>query len=134
MNRPCTSLQSVYYSTRGWFLKIFKWRICFPCNYLNPLLYCIVCRIPFSQDNVHLQSFTEQYFIVNKLFRENWVKFKIQTLPIHLHSESALHTLSVHSDQYIWRGSLDPAPLILLHYFGPPLLYHHFLKIPNLLK
>jgi len=25
--------QSVYYSTQGWFLKIFEWRICFPRNY-----------------------------------------------------------------------------------------------------
>ena len=30
---------------------------------------------------VHLQLFTEQYFIVNKLFWENWIKFKIQNLP-----------------------------------------------------
>ena len=28
----------------------------------------IVCRIPFSQENKLLQSFTVQYFIVNKLF------------------------------------------------------------------
>ena len=33
----------------------------------------IVCRIPFSQEDKLLLSFTEQYFIVNKLFRENWV-------------------------------------------------------------
>ena len=25
--------QFIYNSSRGWFLKIFKWRICFPCNY-----------------------------------------------------------------------------------------------------
>ena len=42
----------------------------------------IVCRITFSQKDVILQSFTEQYFIVNKRFWENWVKFKIQNLPI----------------------------------------------------
>ena len=42
----------------------------------------IVCRISFSQEDVHLQSFTEQYFIVNELFWENWVKFKIQNLHI----------------------------------------------------
>ena len=48
----------------------------------------IVCRIPFSQEDVIWQSFTEQYFIVYKLFWENWVKFKVQNLPIHLQSES----------------------------------------------
>ena len=51
----------------------------------------ILCRIPFSQEDVYLQSFTEQYFIVNELFGENWVKFKIENLPIHLYSESVLH-------------------------------------------
>ena len=30
--------------------------------------YFIVCRIPFPQEDKLLQSFTEQYFIVNKLF------------------------------------------------------------------
>ena len=44
--------------------------------------YFIVCRIPFLQEDVHLQSFTEQYFISNKLFYEKWVKFKMQNLPI----------------------------------------------------
>ena len=52
--------------------------------------FYIVCRIPFSQEDKLLQSFTEQYFIFNKLFGENWVKFKIQNLPIHLCSESLL--------------------------------------------
>ena len=51
----------------------------------------IVCRIPFSQEDKLLQSYTEQYFIVNKLFWENWVKFKIQNLPIHVYSESVLY-------------------------------------------
>ena len=51
----------------------------------------IVCRITLLQEDVLLQSFTEQYFIFNKLFYENWVKFKIQNLPIYLYSESVLH-------------------------------------------
>ena len=50
-----------------------------------------MCRIQFSQEDKLLQSFTEQYFIVNKLFWENWVEFKIQNLPIQLYSESVLH-------------------------------------------
>ena len=83
--------QSVHYRTRGWFLKIFRWRICFPCNYYKVHNSFIVCRIPFSQEYKLLQSFTEQYFIVNKLFWENWVKLKIQNLPIRLYSESVLH-------------------------------------------
>ena len=51
----------------------------------------IVCRITLLQEDVLLQSFTEQYFIVNKRFWDNWVRFKILNIPIHLHSESILH-------------------------------------------
>ena len=58
--------QSVYYSTQGWFLKIFK--CIFAVNVTIKIHYSfIVWRIKFSQEDVLLQSFTEQYFIVNKL-------------------------------------------------------------------
>ena len=62
--------QSVYYSTWGWFLKIFKWRIFFHLTIIHYIF------IHFHRN------------IVNKLFWENWVKFKIQILPIHVYSES----------------------------------------------
>ena len=82
--------QSVYYSNRGWFLKILKWRICFQWTIQIQYSF-IVCRITFWQEELLLQSSTEQYFIVNKLFWVIWVKFKVQNLPIHLYSESVLH-------------------------------------------
>ena len=40
-----------------------------------------MCRVLFSQEDVHLHPYAEQYFIVNKLFWESWVKFKINTSP-----------------------------------------------------
>ena len=85
--RPCTLLSKVnQYITV--FLEIFRWRFVFHVTIKIHYSF-IVCRIPFSQEDKLLQSFTEQYFIVNKLFWENWVKCKIQNL--HLYSESVLH-------------------------------------------
>ena len=87
--------QSLYYSTRGGFLKIFKWRFVFHVT-IKIHYFFIVCRITFSQEDIQLQSFTEQYFIVNKWFWENRVNFKIQNLPIHLYSETVLHIWCLH--------------------------------------
>ena len=56
--------------------------------------FFIVCRIPFSREDVLLQSFIEQSFIVNERFWENWVQFKIHhlpILPIHLYFKRVLH-------------------------------------------
>ena len=85
--------QSVNFSTGGggdFFWKYLKGEFVF---YITVKIHdsFIVCRITFSQEDAHLQSFTEQYFIVNKRFWENWVKFQIQNLPIHLYFESVLH-------------------------------------------
>jgi len=82
--------QSVYYSTQGDFWKYLNGEFVFHVTIEIHYTF-IVCRITFSQEDVLLQSFTEQYFIDNKLFWENWVKFKIQNLPIPLYSESVLH-------------------------------------------
>ena len=77
--RPCTSLPKVnlYITVLGGDLNgEFVFHVTIKIHYSF-----IVYRITFSQEDVHLQSFTEKYFIINKLFLENWVKFKIQNLP-----------------------------------------------------
>ena len=79
--RPCTSLPKVnLYITElgGDFWKYLDGEFVFHATIKIHNSF-IVCRISFSQEDVNLQSYTEQYFIVNKLFWENWVKFKIQT-------------------------------------------------------
>ena len=55
-------------------------KIWFPFDYCNPLLFYPV-QDYILQEDVLLQSFTEQYFMVSIRFWENWVKFKIQNLP-----------------------------------------------------
>ena len=81
MYRPCTSLPKVNLYIKvlgGDFWKYLNGEFVFHVT-IKIHNFSIVCRIPFSQEDVNLQSYTEQYFIVNKLFWENWVKFKIQT-------------------------------------------------------
>ena len=56
--------QSVYYSTRGDFWKYLNGDFVFHVS-IKIHYSCIVRRITFSQEDVLLQSFTEQYFIVN---------------------------------------------------------------------
>ena len=93
MYRPCTSLRKVnlYITVLGGdFWKYLNGEFDFHAT-IKILYSFIVCRIPFLQGDVHLQAFTKQYFIANKLFWENWVKLKMQNLPIHVYSESVLH-------------------------------------------
>ena len=78
MYRPCTSLSKVnlYITVLGGdFWKYLNGEFVF---YVTIKIHYSfnVCRITFSQEDVHLQSFTEQYLIVNKTVQRKLSKIQ----------------------------------------------------------